>query len=1249
MKTSDDHSFPCFSPQILILGGIAILLTLSCSSAKNGFWEQKVQDWRDQSPAPDRKLDHTLYLVGDAGEFDDEAQRSNYVLEAVKKIIDQEGDESTLVYLGDNIYPLGLPRKEDEDRDLMEAKIDMQLEAVRDFKGHTYFIPGNHDWMQGKKGGRKAIRRMEEHVEDYFDKKNKVRMYPNDGCGDPEVKKINKDLVFVLIDTQWWLEDWSKEPKMNKGCDIKSRGDFLERMEEIYLEHKNDQVVVLMHHPFHSNGNHGARFSLGQHLFPLNELGVPLPLPILGSIYPIYRSVTGSKQDIPHVKNQALLNGLATQAANVGLNIIYAAGHEHGLQYFEDDKSKFIVSGSGSKQTYTAQGGEAMYTHETRGYARLLFYENSETWVEYYSVAGFDKEPKLTFKRQLFSARAGTIAPEKTYPKIDELRDTVMPANANFAAGKFKEFLLGEQYRDIWTTPVTASVIDMETELGGLTPIKKGGGMASNSLRMSMNENRQYILRSINKDYTKLVPPDLGNLKVINIMKDQNSASHPYGALIVPKLSQAANIYYTNPKLVYLKHQKDLGNYNQLFPEELYLLEERPSGDWRNFEQFGNSKEIISYVDLLTTLREKKTHFVDQPWVLKSRLFDLLIHDWDRHDDQWRWASFDLGDSTLYRPIPRDRDQVFYKFKGLIPGLVAGLVQKKFKTMKDDVKDVKNLAFNARYFDRYFLNDLTWKEWLPVVQGLQTSLTNDVIHEAVRNVPKEIDSKEGEELANLLISRRKNLVQIARRLYDFISKEVEITGSDDRDLFEVTRHPNGTTQVKVFNIKKGKDKEDILKFDRVFDPDITREIRLYGLRDKDKFNIRGSGNNAIKIRIIGGEQDDEIVNTSTSGKVVAYDVPKGIELEGKIKDRTSNTVDINEYDRRAFKYNTSLPSFVLGLTPDDGFWIGGGLSWTTHGWRKAPYKSKQSVSASLAPGSRNVFNFRYKGNFKEVLGPLDFNADLRFRNPDYTNFFGIGNETINPLREKEFHWVRISSYTINPTLGLSSSTGSRSFSFGPAYQSFEVEETDGRVSTDSELGFSEQDFDRTKYLGFTTLFEGGFQDNPVAPTNGFKWSIGYNFWNLLNASRDEQVSQINASSSFYIGLLNRPSVVLANRIGYQKVFGDPQFYHQPSLGNRENLRGYRNNRFRGDAAYFHNIDLRLKLLTSNNNIIPLDMGVLGGFDYGRVWIESEDSRKWHRSVTAGLWFDLLSVAVLQPYISFNKEETIFSFRAGFNF
>src|SRR5690606_30590568 len=110
----------------------------------------------------------------------------------------------------------------------------------------------------------------------------------------------------------------------------------------------------------------------------------------------------------------------------------------------------------------------------------------------------------------------------------------------------------------------------------------------------------------IRKDFRRGLPEGWSDLEFVKILEDQNSAYHPYGPLALPSLSRKLGIYYTNPQVVYLPHQKALEGYNDYFNEELYLLEERPDGGWPDYEPFGFSKEIIGYQDVLEDLREKK-------------------------------------------------------------------------------------------------------------------------------------------------------------------------------------------------------------------------------------------------------------------------------------------------------------------------------------------------------------------------------------------------------------------------------------------------------------------------------------------------------------------------------------------------------------------------------------------------------------------------------------------------------------------
>ena len=1230
----------------LFIYATVLLFFISCGTVKKPYYDDDAMDWKSEKLTSGNNLIHSLYLLGDTGELDDTIRNKNFVLDAASDMLKAETVETSLVYLGDNIYPHGMPKHKDPDRDMGERIINAYLALADSHDGKTYFIPGNHDWNKHKKGGRKAIKRQEEYIENYFGAEDKkVKFYPSNACGDPKVVKINKDLVYVFMDSQWWMHDWSKEKKMNHKCEIKSRGDLLKRMEEIIADHKNDEIVVMLHHPIMSNGKHGGNYNLKHHIFPLTEVNSKLwiPLPIIGSLYPIFRNTTGSIQDITHVKNAELMEGLQSIASKWKVDIIFASGHDHGLQYFDDVDRKYIVSGGGSRHDFTKQGGEASYARDARGFAKINFYENREAWLEMYTVADFGEEPILEYRTQLREPRAGTIEEEVKYPPITD-KTITLPANRDFAAGPIKELFLGAQYRDIWATDVTVEVIDLETKLGGLTPIKKGGGMASNSLRMERSNGQQYILRSIKKDYTKLVDPEFGNLKVINVMADQNSASHPYNALVIPELSKAAGVFYSDPKLVYLKHQSGLKDYNSQFSEELYLLEERPSGDWSDASQFGNSSDIIGYADLLDILVDKKNHFVDQEWVLKSRIFDLFIHDWDRHDDQWRWARFEEDDKNIYRPIPRDRDQAMYKFKGILPWYIATFITKKFKGISEDPKDVKNLSFNAKHFDRYFLHDLEWSEWEAIISQMQEDITDADIDAAMKNFPPEIhDLKDTKDLNRILKARRNNLMKIGKRLYDFLNEEVEISATNDKDLFEIDQHKDGRVSV-AWSVEK--DKDQLPKYSRTFYPNETKEIRLYGLRGKDKFVINGEYNNAIRLRIIGGEDDDEIENNITGRKVYAYDDLEGMELSKHVVDKRSDELYVNEYDRHAFTYDTNFPIATFGNSVDDGWWLGGAISWITHGWRRDPYKSKQKISLSVAPGSQDAVRASYTGHFTDRIGDLDMAPSVIVDFPYYENYFGLGGNSINELREVEYNWVRMQSIDVNPLLRYNVGNSSQ-LDFGPVLQYRNITSTDGRISGEDTGFFTDDALDSRQYLGLQLDYSIGFVDNNVFPANGFKFNASSSY--LSELSKSESVTEIGLNSQFYIQLLTRPKLVLANNLGYRRSFGDQQFYHHPGIGNGMGLRGYRNERFRGDAVFYHNIDLRLRLLEWDNTILPMDIGIVGGLDHGKIYYSDNEPNPWRSSQTVGVWMEFLSMMVLQPYYSFNDEEDMFTLQLGFYF
>jgi hypothetical protein len=195
----------------LIVFCFAMIMVSSCGTLKSPYYSDDALDWKKNNQPIQNKHIHSLYLIGDGGELDDKVQNKNFVLDAASEMLKEETVETSLVYLGDNVYPVGLQKSDDTDRDMGERILDAHLALSESHDGITYFIPGNHDWNKDRKGGRKAIKRQEDYIKEYAKTNGNVKFYPSNACGDPQVIKVNKDLVYVFLDSQWWLQNWSRE------------------------------------------------------------------------------------------------------------------------------------------------------------------------------------------------------------------------------------------------------------------------------------------------------------------------------------------------------------------------------------------------------------------------------------------------------------------------------------------------------------------------------------------------------------------------------------------------------------------------------------------------------------------------------------------------------------------------------------------------------------------------------------------------------------------------------------------------------------------------------------------------------------------------------------------------------------------------------------------------------------------------------------------------------------------------------
>jgi len=823
------------------------------------------------------------------------------------------------------------------------------------------------------------------------------------------------------------------------------------------------------------------------------------------------------------------------------------------------------------------------------------------------------------------------------------------PVNADYdKASHLKRIMLGEHYRKEWACVVDLPILNMDTEAGGLTAEKMGGGIQTKSLRLKGVDGKEYVLRSVDKDPSKALPPEFKGTFATAFLQDQISSSNPFGAIVVAQLAESAGIFHTKPRLVYVPASTRLGEFQKAFANTLCLLEERPSGDKAN-PDFGYSGNIVNSEKLFQKLSSNPDDRVDQNAFLKGRVFDMLKGDWDRHEDQWLWAAFTYDGLTYYKPIPRDRDQAFAKLDGVIPSIATKKwAVRQSKNFDNKVRDLNGLNMSGYYLDKRFINQLTLNEWLETAANLQASLTDEAIESAVKAMPDEIFAISGPNIISKLKRRRDDLKEYATRYYKFLSEEVYITGSEQKEIFEIRRLNNDSTMVTVYKPKKNGNQEVI--FERVFLKEETRELRLYGFGGNDEFRLDGDVKKGMLVRIIGGKGSDNVVDSSSvdgwSKKTKIYDNESDI-VYGKPKEGRQYISDDtlkNDFQRKAFRYDWLAPKLAPGYNPDDGVYLGGGIVFKKQKFGKAPYGSMQSVWGNYAIAT-GAYNFWYDGIFKEAVGKWDLHLDAKVNGPNYVrNYYGMGNETKKVVDDRDYYRVRSNDHSI--TSSLEKQFGKHhNFGFGVGYQSIKLKEDASRIVSRSSHGLDSTDFERKNYGVAHVGYQFSTLDAAFYHTRGVKIEAGAKY--TMNFKDSKEFGQLYSESSVFFS--TGPWTAALRGGVATNVGNNYEFYQANTLGGTSNLRGYRRDRFSGKTSVYNNTEVRYKIGNYNGYIFRGQFGLLSFFDNGRVWVPGENSNTWHCGYGGGFWALAYKRLPLTVTYGTSKESGMLNVKAGFLF
>jgi hypothetical protein len=349
--------------------GVAVAATACTSALQPATLEP--------APVPPKdSIELTLFLIGDAGS-------SAYDGEPVLLELAVQSDSfrpvpQFVVFLGDNVYPRGVPPLGHPGRDDAEKKIAAQVLAIRKGSAQGLLVPGNHDWDRQGRDGWNSIRRQDTLVRKFGGED--VRLAPSGGCPGPDVVDIGAHVRLIALDSEWWVHNDVKPYGETSPCPTRTYDEVVDSLAGALRDKGGRHAIVLTHHPLRSGGIHGGTFTLMDHIFPLRNFKrwLWVPLPFIGSIYPFARQMGISNQDVWGRKYRQMRLAFERAFAEHP-PLVVASGHDHDLQVIRGGTPRItnagyqLVSGSGilGHASVVRDIEGSLFEREAAGFMRL--------------------------------------------------------------------------------------------------------------------------------------------------------------------------------------------------------------------------------------------------------------------------------------------------------------------------------------------------------------------------------------------------------------------------------------------------------------------------------------------------------------------------------------------------------------------------------------------------------------------------------------------------------------------------------------------------------------------------------------------------------------------------------------------------------------------------------------------------------------------------------------------------------------
>lgn len=275
----------------------------------------------------------------------------------------------------------------------------------------------------------------------------------------------------------------------------------------------------------------------------------------------------------------------------------------------------------------------------------------------------------------------------------------------------------------------------------------------------------------------------------------------------------------------------------------------------------------------------------------------------------------------------------------------------------------------------------------------------------------------------------------------------------------------------------------------------------------------------------------------------------------------------------------------------------------------------------------------YNAFLNHAIGKVDVLFTALYDHERWTNFYGLGNNTLLETKDRDFNRMRSKETWVSASFQRTIAKKHKLF-FTPYFENVQIVE-----DTDRYIGKTlvpQQLYENKPFTGAEAGYSFTSINDPVLPTKGFQFiaSGSYNY----DIQFKNNFEKYRAETNIFIPLVKH--INLAVKAGGSSLSGTPQFFQYNAIGGTHTLRGHQRDRFHGEQTVYNQNELRW-ITNFKSYFMNGRIGLFGFLDNGRVWLKKEQSNNWHSGYGGGFFLSPFNKFVVSVAYGISKEDTNF--------